>query len=468
MNSIPQEQMQVETKITDFLKEYGVGKLLYSVGARKDAGIAVLKIFTFVFGVLFANRSAYMQLLLAGEDSEFKQDTLYRFLKSCRTNWRRFTLLLASKIISKTIEPLTSEDRRNVLIIDDSFFSRNRSKKVELLAKVYDHAHGIYANGFRMLTVGWSDVSILPLSFCQLSTANAKNRLNEASSEIDPRTSGGRQRKLAQQKATTVVLTLLKEIVAQHIPAKHVLFDTWFCSPSSLIAIKELGLDVIAMAKKSTNLRYRIGGIKQDAMQIYKQGKKRPGRSKYLLSVDAAVEKDGKSQPVRLVYVRNRNKKTDYLVLVSTDMTLSPEEIVQLYGKRWNIEVFFKICKSYLRLEKDCRSLSYDVITAHTAIVFTRYMLFAVEERRSKDARTIGELFYVCVDEMADIKYCEALRLILTTLVELADNSVCITCSSDMKALVQSFLDDLPEIWTDALKSAHNSYFTAKGRLHIR
>ncbi len=453
MNSIPQEQMQVETKITDFLKEYGVGKLLYSVGARKDAGIAVLKIFTFVFGVLFASRSAYMQLLLTGENAEFKQDTLYRFLKSCRTNWRRFTLLLASKIISKTIEPLTSEDRRNVLIIDDSFFSRSRSKKVELLAKVYDHAHGIYANGFRMLTVGWSDGnSFLPLSFCQLSTANAKNRLNEASSAIDPRTSGGRQRKLAQQKATTVVLTLLKEIVAQHIPAKHVLFDTWFCSPSSLIAIKELGLDVIAMAKKSTKLRYRIGSVKQDAMQIYKQCKKRPGRSKYLLSVDAEVEKDGKSQPVRLVYVRNRNKKTDYLVLVSTDMTLSPEEIIQLYGKRWNIEVFFKICKSYLRLEKDCRSLSYDAITAHTAIVFTRYMLFAVEERRSKDARTIGELFFVCVDEMADIKYREALRLILTTLVELADNSICITSSSDMKALVQSFLNDLPEIWTDALK----------------
>ena len=38
MNSIPQEQMQVETKITDFLKEYGVGNLLYSVGARKTTG----------------------------------------------------------------------------------------------------------------------------------------------------------------------------------------------------------------------------------------------------------------------------------------------------------------------------------------------------------------------------------------------------------------------------------------------
>ena len=41
----------------------------------------------------------------------------------------------------------------NVLIIDDSMFERNRSKKVELLAKVYDHAKHKYRFGFRMLTL---------------------------------------------------------------------------------------------------------------------------------------------------------------------------------------------------------------------------------------------------------------------------------------------------------------------------
>ena len=57
--------------------------------------------------------------------------------------------------------------------------------------------------------------------------------------------------------------------------------------------------------------------------------------------------------PVRFVYVRNRAKKNDYLVLVTTDMKLSEEEIVRLYGKRWGIEMFFKMCKSYLRLSKE-------------------------------------------------------------------------------------------------------------------
>ena len=80
------------------------------------------------------------------------------------------------------------------------------------------------------------------------------NRLQEASSDIDARSNGGKQRKLAQSKATNVILTLLTEAKAAQIPAKHVLFDTWFCLPSSLIQIKEIGYDVIAMAKKDVQI----------------------------------------------------------------------------------------------------------------------------------------------------------------------------------------------------------------------
>ena len=65
----------------------------------------------------------------------------------------------------------------NVLIIDDSMFERNRSKKVELLAKVYDHAKHKYRFGFRMLTLGWSDGStFLPVNSILLSTENKKRR----------------------------------------------------------------------------------------------------------------------------------------------------------------------------------------------------------------------------------------------------------------------------------------------------
>ena len=84
---------------------------------------------------------------------DFAKDTVYRFMKMLQINWIRFTTILSSRIIKDAIVPLDSEDRANVLIIDDSMFERNRSKKVELLAKVYDHAKHKYRFGFRMLTL---------------------------------------------------------------------------------------------------------------------------------------------------------------------------------------------------------------------------------------------------------------------------------------------------------------------------
>jgi hypothetical protein len=44
------------------------------------------------------------------------------------------------------------------------------------------------------------------------------------------------------------------------------------------------------------------------------------------------------------------------------------------------------------------QQLSYDAITAHTAIVFLRYSMLAVEKRRQEDDRSVGDLFYLNID----------------------------------------------------------------------
>lgn len=114
-------------------------------------------------------------------------------------------------------------------------------------------------------------------------------------------------------------------------------------------------------------------------------------------------------------------KRNDYLVLLSTDISLTEEEIIQLYGKRWDIEVFFKTCKSVLKLTKECRSLSYDAMCAQTAIVFMRYMFLAVGVREDCDLRSAGPLFYLVADELADISFVDAfekLQLFLRKLLE--------------------------------------------------
>lgn len=141
------------------------------------------------------------------------------------------------------------------------------------------------------MTLGWSDGNtFLPVNSCLLSSENQKSRVNEAKA-LDKRTIGFARRKLSQTKATSVMLDLIDSAKKACIPASHVLFDTWFCSPSSFIAIKKKGFDVIAMAKKSSKMHYLYNGKMQPITDIYKQNKKRRGRSKYLLSVEVSLLK---------------------------------------------------------------------------------------------------------------------------------------------------------------------------------
>ncbi len=135
---------------------------------------------TYAFSLVFRNRSIYMDMLIGNGGVTFSKDTYYRFMKSIPANWIRFTSLLASRISTDVITPVTSAERVNALIVDDSIFSRGCSKKVELLAKVFDHANHAFLYGFRMLTLGWTDGNtFLPVNHVLLSSEN-KSRINDA------------------------------------------------------------------------------------------------------------------------------------------------------------------------------------------------------------------------------------------------------------------------------------------------
>ena len=453
MKSITQNYVNdknVNSSIINFFKIYKISLVLRSSNAYKQKGVPVAALFQYLFTLIFLNRSMYMNMLTGKHVEGFAKDTIYRFLNSFSINWMRFTSLLSARIISTTIEKLTNENRVSVLILDDTMFERNSSKKVELLSKIYDHAKKSYKYGFRLLTLGWSDGNtFLPVNSCLLSSENIKNRIVEAK-HLDKRTAGYSRRCLAQTKATSVMLDLIDQAKKADLPASYVLFDTWFCFPASIIQIKKRALDVIAMVKKTPKMHFLYNGKMQPITEIYKQNKKRRGRSKYLLSVEVTVIKDDESVPARIIYVRNKNKKKDYLALITTDITISEEEVIRIYGKRWDIEVFFKVCKSYLKLGKECNSLSYDAMTAHAAVVFTRYMMLAVENRQTLDNRTLGEIFYLLTDELTDITWIQAFHMLMQLFIDTFSDQLSLT-ANQIEKLMDAFLLALPNALKEKL-----------------
>jgi len=227
------------------------------------------------------------------------------------------------------------------------------------------------------------------------------------------------------------------------IPAKHVLFDSWFSFPATMMRIQKIGFDVVCRLKNTKNIMYLINGEKKTLKQIYNENKKRRGRSKYLLSVEVLLyNSENERLAARIVFVRDRNNRKKWIAFATTDMSLTEEDVIQLYGKRWDIEVFFKICKSYLNLAREFQGLSYDSITAHTAVVMTRYIMLATHKRQYEDPRSLGELFHLCYDEMADIRFSDALALVLGFLREVLGDCLFLS-DAQMNEIIDRFISKL-------------------------
>ena len=307
-----------------------------------------------------------------------------------------------------------------------------------------------YERGFRILTLLWSDeYSSIPIDFCPLSSGRDE-LLTCPAQKCDGRSLAGRIRKQARQKAPDVLLGMLKDAIKAGHKANYVLFDSWFATPKGITAIKkELSLDVLAMLKKSAKVFYEYQEKQIDLKRIYAMNRKRPGRSKYLLSVEANLIQKEKGQivsriPVRIVFVRNRAKRKDWIALISTDMDISEEEIIRRYGVRWNIEVYFKTCKQHLKLLKESNSPSFDAFTCHLAIVCVRYMILAVNQRAASDDRTLGELFWLMTAEAAEISFTKTLALILEALLDTVREFFAVS-DEQMQAFTHSFLAKLPQ-----------------------
>ena len=67
------------------------------------------------------------------------------------------------------------------------------------------------------------------------------------------------------------------------------LFDSWFSSPHQIVQLKQRKLDVIAMVKVSSKIKYEFEGERKNIKQIYRSCRKRRGRSRYLLSIPVKV-----------------------------------------------------------------------------------------------------------------------------------------------------------------------------------
>ena len=277
------------------MKDSKIGTLLHKNGIRKLRGVSPLTLFSVIFSLPFEGVN-FSKGIVKNPNLGFGKDAAYDFLKNPKHNWRNL-------------------------------------------------------KGFKLLTLGWSDGnSFLPLDFVLCSSTNEEKRLQGINKDMDKRCCGYKRRPEAMTKSTGHLEAMVKRAISSGVGADYILMDSWFCFP---VILATLGrhLPVICMAKDMKTVLCQHKGQWVRLSKLYSLLRKRPGKAKILTS---AVVETKQGQNVKIVFVRNHNKKGQWLAIISTDTCLSNEDSVRIYDKRWDIEMFFKVMKSGFHVEA-CR-----------------------------------------------------------------------------------------------------------------
>src|SRR5574344_1549992 len=321
------------------------------------------------------------------------KSSLYRFLSNEHNNWRKFLLLLASRVISK-IKHLSNSDRKFCFVLDDSVLERAKGKEVELLARIHDHVSQSFVKGFTCIQLGWTDGnSYIPVNNALLSSSKEENRYCEASVAID----------------------LIKQSLNAGICADYVLMDSWFTTEPFIQEVTALGLDVIGMVK-ALKQRYWYNGKQLNLRKLYQAI---PNKHNADIICSAKVKtKNGIN--VKIVFIRNRNSHREYLALLSTDLNISDEDIVRQYSKRWLIETNFRAQKQYFKLGTETYARNYDNLISFMTMSSVRYVIMEFSRRYNSDTRSLGELFRNTSEQLEDIPFIDAIDSLMRCFSNLA------------------------------------------------
>ena len=227
--------------------------------------------------------------------------------------------------------------------------------------------------------------------YCGLKKADYENQYQK---QREGNTAGHKRAKEADVNKIDMMIKMLKRTVKKGFVPDYVLTDTWFFSYKILQAIIDIGKNIklVSMAK-ITNAKYKILPIGKlltphEIITRYERGNGKNNRKYKARYIQFQAEYQGIR--VKIFLIRFGTYGT-WRMLVTTDLNMRFNRIIEVYKIRWTIEVFFKESKQNLLLGKS-QSQDFDAQIADVTLSLMRY-IFLSYYQRVHYGTSIGGLF---------------------------------------------------------------------------
>lgn len=270
-------------------------------------------------------------------DNAYSHDQITRFLDQPRYDQKQYW-----QVIKPVVRQVERDDA--AVLVDDTLEEKPYTDESELVCYHYDHSQGRSVKGinlvnfvYQVTTPQGEEVSI-PVSYEVVTKPEVYQ---------DPKTGKYKRRsEISKNELVRQRLKILSQI--NQLRFKYVINDIWFSSKENMTWIKqELHKDFVM-------------AVKDNRLVALSQQDKQHGRFVTLADLEL------KPGQCRLVYLKgvefpvivakqvfiNQDGSTGTLYLVSSDTSLTYDQLTTIYQKRWNVEVIHKSLKQNAALER--------------------------------------------------------------------------------------------------------------------
>jgi len=396
--------MQIESQIIDIINDklknpiyqtiqlLNMKSILTKSNFSKKEGIAVHMVVLHFVYMLVMNKK--LSSFMKQSNDSFKKDVYYRLLANSSYNWRKLLSLSSLKILS-LLHKVQDAKAIRVFIIDDTVEDKV-GKNIEGSSDyIYSNKEKRKIRGINVVSLNYSDrFSNFMLDFAIAVNKHARVKIEDFTNKVDHRTNAHKRRLETMKGKSQIAIDMVKRAVKSGIYADYLLVDSWYSKPVFLQEMNTLGLRVISRMANNKKIWNFIGKEKTlDA--IYNKFKKiksvKSGvyGKKVKFTYFSAVVEHKKAGKVKIVFIKTKEK---LIPIVSTDLNINDEEIIEIYKRRWDIEQGYKELREHFGFGREENRI-YEALIARITLSFFTYNIVSYINRISNEPQTIGGLF---------------------------------------------------------------------------
>jgi hypothetical protein len=328
-----------------------------------------------------------------------------------------------------------------VLIIDDTVEGKVGKNIEGSCDYLWSNKEKRTIRGINVVSLNYSDgFSNFMLDFAIATNKHARVLIENFKNIIDHRSNAHKRRLETLKGKSQIAIDMVKRAVNSGIYADYILVDSWYSKPSFIKEMNNLGLKVISRMANNNKI-WNFIGDRKTLTGIYEKFKKLKNiksgiygkKVKYqYFSVIVEHKKAGK---VKIVFLKTKGK---LIPIVSTDLTISDEVIIETYRRRWDIEQGYKELREYFGFGKEENRI-YEALIARTTLSFFTYNIVSYINRISHEPKTIGGLFKDLECELHTLAI--AMQTFIAILDEIAQIEEIVNRNDDFTTIIDTLKD---------------------------